>query len=283
MPRNRINYNKNKEHSVLLKILVCGDCKVGKSLFCQQLSNNNSNRELNNVLLKNYEPTVGLDMIVIKRKIKNLNVKIHFWDTSGQDRYRGIIKSYYRACCAAIIIIDLNDENAEYSVKDWIKDLKSQMRMDNKKLIISVFANKANGINPINLIKNNKKHDNQNIIKQICDKENVIYNEIKLSIDFTINDNEYFVDEQNYITLTTALDNLINTINDLYLSNNMNINILDNQKVHGICYGFDDDKTKSKKNINDYPITDDINRPLLKGEQKTMLLTQNHNCCCIIQ
>lgn len=269
----RKNRKQNKEYNVLLKILVCGDCKVGKSLLCQQLSNNNSNRDLNNTLLKNYEPTVGLDMIVIKRKIKNLNTKIHLWDSSGDDRYRSIIKSYYRACCAAIIMIDLNEEDCEYALKDWIKDLKSQTRMDNKKLIISVFANKSHGIHP---------NININKIKQICDKEKVIYNEIKLSIDYTINNNEYFVNDENYKTITTALDKLVNTIHDLYLSNNMNINVLDNQKVHGISYGFDDDKTKSKKNVNDYPITDHLKKPLLNSEQNT-LSNLNHNCCCNIQ
>lgn len=290
---------RNKEQSVLLKILVCGDCKVGKTLLCQQLSNHNTNRDLNNPFFEKYEPTVGLDMVVIKHNVKNLNAKLHFWDCSGDDRYRGIIRSYYRACCAAIIVMDMNDEHAEASLMDWIKDLKSQTRMDNKKLVISVFANTANGINPkivkqtsspTNKNKNknkNKKNKNKdknglslpedNRIKALCEKENVMYNEIKLSIDYTVN-HEYYVNEDNFKTLMSAIDNLVNRIHDLYLSNNMNLNTPENQKVHGISYGFDEDRINKSKSINS---VQDIKRPLLYSNETEGQQTQN--CCCTIQ
>jgi small GTP-binding protein len=280
----------NKEKSVLLKILVCGDCKVGKTLLCQQLSNHNTNRELNNPFMEKYEPTIGLDMIVIKHKVKNLNAKLHFWDCSGDDRYRGIIRSYYRACCAAIVVIDMYDEEAEESLLDWIKDLKSQTRMDNKKLVISVFANTANGINskivkqtdsPKNSNgknKKNKKNSQTNRIKIICEKEQVMYNEIKLSIDYTVN-NEYYVNDENFKTLTTAIENLVNRIHNLYLSNNMNLNSPDNQKVHGISYGFDEDRINKSKSINSIQ---EINRPLLYSNETEGQQTMQ-NCCCTVQ
>lgn len=269
--RNNKKHKKNQKYNVLMKILVCGDCKVGKSLLCQQLSNENNNGELNHALIPNYEPTVGIDMIVIKRKVDNLNTKIHFWDTSGDPRYRSIIRSYYRACCAAIIMVDLYDGDTLEILKEWIKDLKGQTRTDNRKLIINVFANTANGINPINV---------NNTISKFCDKENLIYSEIKLSIDYTVN-NEYYVNENNYQTLTNAVDGLVKKIHDLYLSNNMNIDVGSHQKIQGITYGYEeklyDNHASQSINAPSYNENkDDINKPLLNDTNK------QNNCCNIL-
>lgn len=265
---------KNQKYNVLMKILVCGDCKVGKSLLCQQLSNENNTGELNNALIPNYEPTIGIDMIVIKRKVDNLNTKIHLWDTSGDPRYRSIIRSYYRACCAAIIMVDLYDGDTLEILKEWIKDLKGQTRTDNRKLIINVFANTANGINPINV---------NNTISKFCDKENIIYSEIKLSIDYTVN-NEYYVNENNYQTLTKAIDGLVKKIHDLYLSNNMNIDVGSHQKIQGITYGYEEKLYDNRNGNNTHnENTNELDKPLLDANNnQTKDKNKQNDCCCIL-
>lgn len=230
---------------VLLKILVCGESRVGKSLMCQLLTSTDVNisdifNDKTGVIgysSKAYEPTIGLDMAVVKRQLsKNTLAKIHLWDTSGDIRYRGIVRSYFKACCATILVIDMSNEESSSLIKGWIAELRSQERADNQVLIISVFANIENGVH----VKNNG-------ISKECQKENVYFNAIRLTKDENI--------EESFMSL-------LSIIYTSYVSNGV--------RVHGIRY------ENEKENINNKNGNyDSKSEPLLNN-------TNNDNCCCIL-
>lgn len=171
---------KKQTENVLLKMLVCGESRVGKSLMCSKLATNESDdidaarfvRRTGSVGFSAipYEPTIGLDMAVVKRRLSSsTTAKVHLWDTSGDERYLGIIRSYYRSCCAAIVLVDMSDGDTFEYVKKWIKDLRGQKRQDGRSLVIAVFADDGNGIHPRN-------YD----VHKYCEKKSVFCGDVKI-------------------------------------------------------------------------------------------------------
>lgn len=161
----------NKHHSLLMKIAIVGDCMSGKTLFCKQLTDTN--------LSNDYIPTIALDMFILRKQIHdNINIKAHLWDTSGSKSYYSLIKSYFRACCAAIIVIDMSQIDAFEQLVKWTKELKNVKREDGQKMVFGVFIDTSN-----------VKHDNGNDvyyhIDKFCKKEDIqLYNvELHKNID----------------------------------------------------------------------------------------------------
>jgi GTPase SAR1 family protein len=132
-------------------------------------------------------------MAIIRRRLSTSTIaKVHIWDTSGDERYVGIIRSYYRSCCAAIVVVNASDENALTSAKKWVKDLRSQRRADGRSLIIGLFADVSDG-----------KHRRSEGLGRFCDKSSVHYFEVQI--------------RQNK-GLEESLGTLLNTIYETYIT-----------------------------------------------------------------
>ena len=48
----------------------------------------------------------------IDLKIDGKNIKIQFWDTAGEEKYRAMAESYYRNSHGAIVVYDISNENS---------------------------------------------------------------------------------------------------------------------------------------------------------------------------
>lgn len=194
---------KKETESVLLKMIVCGDRCVGKSLLCRNIAMNDSKEigarryagRTSSVGFSSvaYEPTIGLDMAIIRRRLSSsIIAKVHLWDTSGDERYIGIVRSYYCNCCAAIVVVNASDENALESTKKWVRDLRSRRRSDGRSLIVSVFADIGNG-----------KHKRSQDIAKFCDESSIHYFEVQI-----------WQNKQ----LEESLGSLLNTIYETYIA-----------------------------------------------------------------
>ena len=73
----------------IMKLLVIGDAGSGKSLLLQRWHSDEWHDGA-------YEPTLGLDFKVKNVQVKKQWSRLQVWDTSGQDSFRAITKSYYR-------------------------------------------------------------------------------------------------------------------------------------------------------------------------------------------
>lgn len=217
----------NKMQTILLKIILVGECETGKSLLSKHLSDNN--------IISGYIPTIGLDMYVLRKELyNNINIKIHLWDTSGSPSYLNIIKSYFPACCAGIIIVDLSDENAINHTTKWIKELQNVRRNDNNKILISVFADVSKGV---------YKDINSKILS-ICRKENVRFYEINL------------IENSDSIILKNMFDNFFQLINKTF--------ILNGKKVNGINYYINN----NYNNTSQFDELTNTSLPLLKNKEQ---------------
>ena len=100
--------NQSNTTDYIYKSIIIGDANTGKTT-------------INEVYVKSstcnayYEPTIGIEFGSKIFKIlaadagtqNDINIKLHAWDTAGQEAFRSIIRSYYRDICLVFLVYDI--------------------------------------------------------------------------------------------------------------------------------------------------------------------------------
>ena len=147
---SRSNTNKPSEESTLriksvqkedekakiieAKIVLLGDVSVGKTSIASRYCKNSFNEHHINTIGGAYQ----------QQKVVLSNgsmVKLHIWDTSGQERFRAMTNLYYRDAQVAIITYDITNESSFSSIEFWINELK--YKVENDKMLLFLVGNKC--------------------------------------------------------------------------------------------------------------------------------------------
>ena len=121
MEKGKIKDKKNE-----IKILLLGDSGVGKtSIFRKYLENKYEG---------NKTATVGVDLVTKNYNYKNENYTIQLFDTAGQERFKGITKSYFHMSDYYFVVFDLTNKISLDSIPGWLELLKEEK--ENPKYII---------------------------------------------------------------------------------------------------------------------------------------------------
>jgi Ras-related protein Rab-1A len=99
-------------------ILILGDTNVGKTSLLLNYTDN--------YYVGSHVATVGIDFKFKTIKVKDMDVKLQIWDTSGQERFRSLAKNYLKKADGIIFVYDITDKKTFEGVKDWIKEAESQ-------------------------------------------------------------------------------------------------------------------------------------------------------------
>eukprot|EP01066_Platyproteum_vivax_P014685 Platyproteum_vivax@DN6568_c0_g1_i2.p1 len=115
MPNNQSLNEKSSE----AKIVLLGDMAVGKSSialrFCQGR------------FQPFHDATIGAAFLQQIVRLKDgSQLKLHIWDTGGQERFRAMLPLYYRDSAGAIIVYDCTHTDTFESVKYWSEELKQK-------------------------------------------------------------------------------------------------------------------------------------------------------------
>ncbi|EDR22512.1 hypothetical protein, conserved [Entamoeba dispar SAW760] len=99
-----------------MKVVMVGDCGVGKTSIVNRLVNNEFNKETS--------PTVAA---VFRQTIvdnEDDSYKLEIWDTAGEEKYRSVVGSYFRGANGAVIVFDVIDKNSFEHIFDWEFEIK---------------------------------------------------------------------------------------------------------------------------------------------------------------
>ena len=127
---------KKKQNSKELEIKICllGDVSVGKTSIASRFCKNSFN--------ENYINTIGgayqQQNVVLNNGTK---MKLHIWDTSGQDRFRSMTNLYYRDAQVAILTYDVTNESSLESLNYWLNELNDKVEVDN--MLLCLAGNKT--------------------------------------------------------------------------------------------------------------------------------------------
>ena len=153
---------KEKERQYEIKIVLLGDPAVGKSSLVQRFCVGKFEDK--------YKITIGGAYLQKEVKLKNGDIlKLHIWDTGGQEKFRSMASLYYKDAVAAILVYDVSNPETLDSLDYWINELNNNA--DNKNIIFSVAGNKCD-------LPNDMKKISSSEGKNFCKEKNVpIFNE----------------------------------------------------------------------------------------------------------
>ena len=194
MKKENIKPKKNE-----IKILLLGDTGVGKTSIFK--------RYLENKYEGNKTATVGVDFSTRDFKYKNENYIIQVFDTAGQERFKGITKSYFHMSEYYFVVFDLTNKNSLDAIPSWLELLKEEK--ENPKYIIlgnkDDLKNKQISEDEINNVLENLDNININgekFLRVSAKNGNNIENAFKYMIDVFNNDNNENKGENNNAKLT---------------------------------------------------------------------------------
>ena len=149
----------SKEYEI--KICLLGDVSVGKTSIASRFCKNSFN--------ENYINTIGgayqQQNIILNNGVK---MKLHIWDTSGQDRFRSMTNLYYRDAQVAILTYDVGKEETLESLSYWLKELNDKVDQDN--MLLCLAGNKVD-------IEPSKKMVSTQRGKEFAEQNNMIFYE----------------------------------------------------------------------------------------------------------
>lgn len=78
-----------------------------------------------------------MDFRIKRISIGGKEYRLEAWDTSGQERYRTVTKSYFERAMGVILVYDCTDEKSFADVRNWMKQLENNAREDIVKILVS--------------------------------------------------------------------------------------------------------------------------------------------------
>lgn len=101
------------------KIVLLGETGVGKTSIVVRYVE----QRFSSVM----SPTIGASFLTKTICIEGVRVKLQLWDTAGQERFRSLAPMYYRGAAAAVLIYDVGSEDSFLRVKEWVKELRTNV------------------------------------------------------------------------------------------------------------------------------------------------------------
>ena len=144
-----------------VKICLLGDVNVGKTSIASRFCINS--------FTDNYINTIGgayqQQNIVLNNGAK---IKLHIWDTSGQDRFRSMTNLYYRDAQVAILTYDVTNEQSLESLNYWLNELNDKVEIDN--MVLCLAGNKSD-------IESSRRQVSTSKGKAFAEEHNMIFYE----------------------------------------------------------------------------------------------------------
>eukprot|EP01087_Luapelamoeba_hula_P024428 TRINITY_DN929_c0_g1_i1.p1 TRINITY_DN929_c0_g1~~TRINITY_DN929_c0_g1_i1.p1 ORF type:complete len:206 (-),score=37.89 TRINITY_DN929_c0_g1_i1:82-699(-) len=113
------------------KVVLLGEGSVGKTSLVVRYVKNTFNTQ--------HVVTIQASFLSKKLNIDGKQVNLALWDTAGQERFHALGPIYYRESHGAILVYDITDNNSFAKVRNWVKELRSQL---GSSVVLAIVGNK---------------------------------------------------------------------------------------------------------------------------------------------
>ena len=173
---------EEKEKKALeVKIVLLGNINVGKTSIASRYCKNSFNEHHINTIGGAYQQ----QKVVLNN---GAMVKLHIWDTSGQERFRAMTNLYYRDAQVAILTYDITSESSFTGIEFWIEELK--YKVENENMILCLVGNKCD-------VNDGERKVPKNKGKKFAEDNNMLFYETSAKTGAGIK--ELFVDIANKV------------------------------------------------------------------------------------
>ena len=110
----------------LFRIIIVGDTSVGKTCILCKFTDG--------IFKDAHEATIGVELGIKIIFLQEEQIKFQIWDTSGQENYRSVTRSFYRRADCALLVFDLTISDTFQNCIHWLSEIRG-----NTKTEIQVF------------------------------------------------------------------------------------------------------------------------------------------------
>ena len=105
------------DYSHLLRLILVGDSNTGKTTILNGYINLRRGFVVN-------DPTIGIDFASRILELQDgMRVKLQCWDTAGQEKFRCIVRSYFRGVCCCLVTFDVTCRRSFDNLDRWLGDI----------------------------------------------------------------------------------------------------------------------------------------------------------------
>eukprot|EP00915_Cephaloidophora_sp_WS-2016_P002868 GHVH01003901.1.p1 GENE.GHVH01003901.1~~GHVH01003901.1.p1 ORF type:complete len:161 (+),score=21.83 GHVH01003901.1:288-770(+) len=126
---------RNREignHHFTFKFVIVGNSNVGKTCMLGQFTKSE--------FMPNSKSTVNCEFGMNVITIKGVPVKLQIWDTAGTEKYRSIVRSYYRGAAACLLVYDVTDRSSFEAITEWLEEISE---LTHQHITIHLIGNKC--------------------------------------------------------------------------------------------------------------------------------------------
>merc|ERR1719221_222915 len=98
------------------KIVFVGDMGVGKTAII--------NRFVHGTYDGLYNNTIGADFFAKTFMLGSRTIRLHLWDTAGQEKYRSLVSMYTRDASGVMVVYDVADRASFLNASNWINQIR---------------------------------------------------------------------------------------------------------------------------------------------------------------
>lgn len=150
-----------------IRILILGDSGVGKSTFVLSFIHGyiSSHRMM--------YPTVGVNFESTNIVFKDIQYRLFFYDSSGQDKFKAFLPLHYKDLHCIIFMYDLTSSKTRDNIQRFIEDAKISLTKYNKTLDNVSCIIIANKYDLISNYDDTEKNDVINQCKELSMETNM--------------------------------------------------------------------------------------------------------------
>ena len=115
------------------RLILLGDSTVGKSSILRQFKEGTHFPDIS--------LTVGVDFHAKLIHVRGHPIKLQLWDTAGQDRFRAIVRAYYRNAVGGLLVFDITNRESFANLGTWLED--AQRNAEPHKPVFILVGNKT--------------------------------------------------------------------------------------------------------------------------------------------
>lgn len=113
---------------MIIKLVLIGETAVGKTNLLLRYTENKYDFS--------QRPTIGMDFVSKDITIEGRKIKIQFWDTAGQEKYKSIANSYFKISNGIILVYDVSRRETFEKLDRWLVDIRSNSQHEVKILLV---------------------------------------------------------------------------------------------------------------------------------------------------
>ncbi len=115
-------------YDTILKIVIVGESSVGKTNILLRYSEDKFDHRL--------KSTIGMDFLSKDMYISEHHIKVQFWDSAGQEKYRSIANTYYKMANGFLLVYDIARMDTFIKVAEWLRDIQTHATTEPKIMLI---------------------------------------------------------------------------------------------------------------------------------------------------